>query len=168
MADPIQLQDWIPVLNASAERLIRTPVHLAHLKRSDVDDLAATFPAEQPALLLWQALSSQTGGFKPTSADGRSVISPAHLESSFRGKRLNQTNVAKARESSMAMLGLPSGFDGLGPVAKIRKLGETPHAPETMEAFLNTGSQLNLLRRVQDSLSSVDAEIHRCGHFSTC
>ena len=125
LAESIQLQGWIPVMNAPSERPIRTPVHLAQSRWSDVIDLAATFPAAQPAPLLWQAAAIQTGGPKPTPADDRSMISPAHLSSSFRGERLNQTTVAKARESSMTTLGLSAEFDGLGHAAKIRKLDET-------------------------------------------
>ena len=34
-----------------------------------------------------------------------------------------------------------------------------------MTAFLNTGSQMNLLRQVQDSMSSVDGMIQRYGSF---
>ena len=165
LADSIHLQDWIPVLNALAAHLLRTPVHLAHLKLSDVSDLAGSSPVEQPVLLLRQESSIQTGGPKPTPSGDHPMISQTQLESSFRGKRLNRTIVAKAREASMSMIGLPSEFDGLFQTAKIRKLGETPHAAGAIPAFLITGAQLGLLSQVQDSMSSLADGIQGYGPF---
>ena len=52
----------------------------------------------------------------------------------------------------------------MGPAAKIRKLAESPHTSDVSN-FLRTGAQLNMIRQVQDSLSSVVAGIQRYGEF---
>ena len=159
LTESLQLQDWIPVLNGMAARLIRTPHHLSLLKWSEISGLAATFPAEQPICLLWQAACILVGSDKPTMVGGGSLISPTQLASSFRGRRINQTSVAKERESSVKLLGLAADFEKLGPAAKIRKLAESPHPLAVVSNFLRTGAKLNMLRQVQDSLSSVAAGI---------
>ena len=114
-------------MNDLETHLIRAPEHLEHLKWSDVSDLAATLPAEQPVILTWQAASIQIGGHNPDPVGDRSVISTAQLASSFRWKRLNQAAVAKARESSIRMMGISVGYEGLGESSKIRKPTDVPH-----------------------------------------
>ena len=147
------------MLNGLAAHLIRTPHHLSLLKWPEVSGLAATFPAEQPICLLWQAACIQLGGARPMVHGDNSLTSPAQLASSFRGKRINQTGIAKERDSSVKLLGLSAEFEKLGPAAKIRKLAESPHPMAAVSNFLRSGAQLNMIRQVQDSLSSVAAGI---------
>ena len=165
LTDSLQLQEWIPVLNGLAAHLIRTPQHLALLKWPEISGLAVTFPAEQPLCLLWQAACIQLGGEGPSASGMDSFTSPAQLASSFRGKQINQTMIAKKRDSSVKMLGLSAEFEKLGPAAKIRKLAESPHPMAVVSNFLRSGAQLNMLRQVQDSLSSVAAGIQCYGAF---
>lgn len=88
---------------------------------------------------------------------GPPLVSPGRLASSFRGKRIEQIAVSKARAESLRPLELSKDHGALGPAAKIRKLGETPLSSVDVLTFRNTGAQLNLLRQVKDSLSSVAA-----------
>ena len=105
------------------------------------------------------------GRDKPAMVGDSSLISPTQLASSFRGKRINQTFVAKERDASVKLLGISSDFEKLGPAAKTRKLAESPHPLAVVSNFLRTGAQLNMLRQVQDSLSSVSAAIQCYGAF---
>ena len=160
------MRDWVHVLTALAAHPIRTPTHLAQLKWSEISDLAETSRDAQSVMLLRQATSIQTGGSQRTVSGDRPIISPEQPAPSCRGRRLNQTTVAKARGSAMAMIGIPAESGGIGPASRNRKLGKSPNAAETMAAFLNTGSRLNLIRQVQDSTSSVSSGSQRYGSFS--
>ena len=80
LVESVQLQGWIPAPEDLAANLIRTPRQLALLKWSDVNELAATSPAEQPVSPIWHAASIQSGGANPVG--DISMISPAQLASS--------------------------------------------------------------------------------------
>ena len=161
----ISLPDWIPVLNALAAHVIRVPEDLARLSWTQASGLAADFPAEQPVLLLWQAACISATGTTPAFGGKPALVSPGQLASSFRGKRIEETSVAQQRTAMMKEMTLPADFDKLGPAAKIRKLNELSCSSTAITSFLNTGAQLNLLRQVQDSLSSVASGIQCYGSF---
>ena len=105
------------------------------------------------------------GGYKPAMVGDNSLISPAQLASSFRGKRINQTAISKERDSSVKMICLTADFEKMGPAAKIRKLAESPRPLAAVSNFLRTVAQLNMLRQGQGSLSSVASGIQRYGAF---
>ena len=81
------------------------------------------------------------------------------LAASFRSREIGNSLVSRSRKADMADLALPASFEEIAPAAKIRSISQAKPDAQELNRFLNTGSQLNTLRQVQDSLTSVAAGI---------
>ena len=159
--------DWIPILNNLVAYEIRAPADLATLPKADIFAITADWPDRELMLKLWQAAahsSAHDGSLLPTLSSSWAT-NAFEFASTMRHRVIADTTVARSNVAAKNDIGLPSRFDSAGPAAKIRILQHAKPDPADLAHFLNTGSQLNILRQVQDSLRSVAAGIQCWASF---
>ena len=155
--------DWLPLLNHLVAYEIRPPSDLASVSRVDICAIVLNCPLKDCLLKLWQASSQFVAGMPGSGA------SPAHdvawctnavaLADSFRYKSIEDSGIALSQGCASAAMSLPPNFSEMGPAKKIRLLKRAAPDKELLLAYLNTGSQINILRQAQCSLRSVAAGI---------
>lgn len=167
LSEDLAFPDWIPLLNNLVAYEIRSPTDLAALSRLDILTLTVDSPHRELLFKLWQS-ASHAHALSGDLADPATVAlatNASELAASFRSGSIDDTFVARACVAATADLGVPSCFDESGPAAKIRILARCKPDTETLDRFLNTGSQLNILRQVQSSLRSVAAGVQCWASF---
>ena len=167
LCDSLPFPDWIPLLNNLVAHEVRSPTDLAALTRLDILTLTIDSPHRELLLKLWQCashVSAQTG-HTADSATLALATNAGALASSFRAAHIEDTGIARSCVAAVSDLGVPSKFESAGPAAKIRLLAASKPDPAALERFLNTGSQLNILRQVQSSLRSVAAGVQCWASF---
>ena len=161
LCDNLPFPDWIPLLNNLVAHEIRSPTDLADLTRLDILTLTIDSPHRDLLLKLWQSASHAHAqlGHTADPATLSLVTNASSLASSFRAANIDDTAIARSCVAAVSDLGVPSRFEPAGPAAKIRLLAACRPDTAALERFLNTGSQLNILRQVQSSLRSVAAGV---------
>ena len=163
----IDFPDWIPILNTFAVFGFHYPNELACATRIEVQSL---IPNELTAPVIWKlwrfvAMANDQNSSTTINADLSLCTNANTLALQLRSKEVRSTSFAKTHSAAKAELGLGEKFDLAGPAARIRMLERAKFSPETLNSFLNTGSQVNTLRQVQGSLRSVASGIQCWASF---
>ena len=153
--------EWIPILNNFAAYGVRNPSELALLPRADVALLANDSSVATAIWEIWRFASLDSEQIKSLQTDlSYAYNSNAEsLASSFRAKDIDSTSFSRRHKAARLELGLNEDFDRAGPADRIRFLEWARSSPDAINAFLNTGAQINTLRQVQGSLRCVAAGV---------
>ena len=105
---------------------------------------------------LWRlaALDSDHAGCISSNHNLSLCSNASSLALSSAAKDINSTSFAQGHKAARIELGLNSDFDRAGPAARIRLLERALSNPDSLNEFLNTGDQVNMLRKVRGSLMS--------------
>ena len=108
---------------------------------------------------LWQASCIAHG------AQGRSLSSLAFetnsslLAQSARAPCIEDTGLARSHKRDRDSLDVPDSFNDDGPAARIKLLAGGDNSDESINRFLDTGSDVNVIRQAEYTLPSIASGI---------
>ena len=155
-----------PTLAAAVSQFItcevNSPFDLAALEASAVEQMVSSFDGEMASRDLWRA--SRLNASKAASDDQLFLCAQDVNVSSFhRAIKRHRAELSRdPRDSTAASshMRLPSQFDRMGPIARIKAIQESRQATTRIDRFAQDRTQANLLKKVRGSLPAISSALN--------
>ena len=137
------------------------------IPREDLTAMASPMAERFNIAKLWQGSFVLAQWMGPTSIETVPgwASNASALAASFRVRVLDQSPVDQPHAAATSDLALPEQFSKPGPAARIKTIAQLGIPSVELNRILNTGSHLNALTQVQDSLRSVASGVQRWASF---
>ena len=154
-----------PIMRDLELKMIDTPDGVASLDLATVARLADS--VNEPALIM-KLRNAACINIKRHQPSGNRLRLDTHaslLAQSIRQASIEDTRIAREVKTTQAALSTPSNFSSLGPIARIKALGQPGNDTAGVRPFLHATSDLNIIRQCPESLRSVASGIERYAAF---
>ena len=151
---------WVPAIELLESNSIATPLALSCISLHDFNEIA--LPSLHADLLnsLYQAVRIEFAPHKGvTRLALRFRADDFSLTEALKAKNVQDSAFGTELTNAKEALGLPEGYENLGPIARITALQNTTPESQKLLRFLSAGAQVNILEQVKSTLPCVSSGV---------